>query len=84
MEIGKRIAEYREALGYNVTTFARKAQLDLPHLRRIERGETLPGYKILHNLIHTYDIDPRYLFGYNGRGKKIETIKKETKRASTN
>ena len=61
VQIGKRLQEIRENLGYTQENFAEILDVDTAHYRKLERGRhSLSSDKML-VLYNKYKIDPTYL-----------------------
>ena len=81
VQIGKRLQEIRENLGYTQENFAEILDVDTAHYRKLERGRhSLSSDKML-VLYKKYKIDPTYLITGDKNWNcflRIVTEKRET------
>ena len=79
-EFGKRVRQYRKAMGLSQMKFAEKADITFQTLSSIERGITFPSYPILIKIIETLNVPIVKLFCYDetvkvfARSKEISEI----------
>ena len=64
-EFGKRVRQYRKAMGLSQMKFAEKADITFQTLSSIERGITFPSYPILIKIIETLNVPIVKLFCYD-------------------
>ncbi|DAA81544.1 TPA: transcriptional regulator [Candidatus Gastranaerophilales bacterium HUM_3] len=72
-EFGKRVRQYRKAMGLSQMKFAEKADITFQTLSSIERGITFPSYPILIKIIETLNVPIVKLFCYDEANVTVTT-----------
>lgn len=77
VSFSNKLKEIRETLGMSTDVFAREAKIDITHYTRAEEGATLPDYLFLKKLIHTYRVNPYYLFDFQEEREPLKDTLEE-------
>ena len=66
-EIGFRLASFRKAIGVSQQEVANKAELNRAYLTQIETGRTNPSFKLMFQLMITYNLSIDWLLSGKGQ-----------------
>ena len=66
-EIGLRLASFRKVIGVSQQEVANKAELNRAYLTQIETGRTNPSFKLMFQLMITYNLSIDWLLSGKGQ-----------------
>lgn len=73
-EMGSRLQDLRKARNMSAYELADKAEVSLPHLRKVEIGSCNMSIGVMQRIITALNIDPNTLFNYSKESVSIDMM----------
>ena len=79
-KFGHRLRAIRKSRKLNIGQLAEKADTDVKHLGRVERGEKRPSFDLIVALAHALNVSPAKLFEFDAPQNDADVLRKQLER----